>query len=489
MVFSNLLFLYVFLPLNLLLYFLAKDIRTKNAIMLFFSLVFYAWGEPKYVVLLVGMTFADWIFAMLIERSSEAARAKLWVILACIVNLGLIGIFKYGTFALDNVHALTGYPGVIPQIALPIGISFYTFQILSYVIDVYRGEVKAQRNFAHLLMYVSLFHQCIAGPIVRYKDISDEILARSTNPAQFSAGITRFATGLAKKALLANTCGSVTDAILLADKVASNPSLLTANLNALSEKPALLLWLGVLSFMLQIYLDFSAYSDMAIGMGLMIGFHYKENFNYPYTASSVSQFWRQWHISLSTFFRDYVYFPLGGSRRGLTRTVFNLFIVWLLTGLWHGASWNFVLWGLYFFVFIAVEKIFLGKVLDKIPNVFGHVYLLAVVFFSWVLFRFRRLTLVWVVCKGLFCANGNRFSSFETKTMWLNYMFFLVVAIIAVTPALKVFGEKLKNKPGGNDTLAKVYTYGRIPAVIILLLLSTLALVGNSYNPFLYFQF
>lgn len=489
MVFSNLLFLYVFLPLNLLLYFLAKDIRTKNAIMLVFSLIFYAWGEPKYVILLVGMTFADWIFAMLIERSGAPSRAKLWVILACIVNLGLIGVFKYGTFTLDNVHALTGYPGVIPQIALPIGISFYTFQILSYVIDVYRGEVKAQHNFAHLLMYVSLFHQCIAGPIVRYKDISDEILARSTNPSQFSAGITRFAIGLGKKALLANTCGSITDTILLTDKVASNASMLAANLSALSEKPAILLWLGVLSFMLQIYLDFSAYSDMAIGMGLMIGFHYKENFNYPYTASSVSQFWRQWHISLSTFFRDYVYFPLGGSRRGLLRTVFNLFIVWLLTGLWHGASWNFVLWGLYFFVFIAVEKIFLGKVLDKIPHVFGHVYLLAVVFFSWILFRFRRLPLVWVVLKGLFCWNSNPFTNFEAKTVWQNYMFFLIVAMIAVTPFIKTFSEMLRSNDNKNSALIKTYAVAQLPFIIVIIILSTLALVGNSYNPFLYFQF
>ena len=488
MVFSNLIFLYVFLPVNLLFYSLAKDIRTKNVILLIFSLVFYAWGEPKFVLMLVGMTFIDWLFSLGIERYRGTGKAKLFLVFACIFSLGLLGIFKYGSFAVANVQALTGFPSVIPNIALPIGISFYTFQILSYVIDVYRGEIPAQRNFGLLLMYKSLFHVCIAGPIVRYKDISEELLERHTAPAQFSAGITRFAIGLGKKALLANTCSSITDTILLADKAASDLASLAANGSVLSAKPALLLWLGVFSFMLQIYLDFSAYSDMAIGMGLMIGFHYKENFLYPYTASSVTQFWRLWHISLSRFFRDYVYFPLGGSRKGIVRTIFNLFVVWLLTGLWHGASWNFVLWGLYFFLFIALEKILLGKVLEKIPKVFGHTYLLTVVFFSWILFRFRRLSLVWVVCKGLFCGNGNAFSSFEAKTMWQNYIFFLIIAVIAVTPLIKNIGKAASDKYRGS-TWAKALAYAQIPAVAAIILLSTFALVGNSYNPFIYFQF
>jgi len=489
MVFSNLIFLYVFLPLNLLCYGLAKDIRTKNAVMLVFSLFFYAWGEPKYVLLLVGMALADWMFAQLIERSRGTGLAKLWLFLACAVSLGLLGIFKYGSFALSNVQALTGFPSAVPNIVLPIGISFYTFQILSYVIDVYRGEVTAQRSFTRLLMYVSLFHQCIAGPIVRYKDISDEILFRKTNAAQFSAGITRFAAGLGKKALLANTCGSITDTILLADKIASDSSLLTANISALSTKPALLLWLGVLAFMLQIYLDFSAYSDMAIGMGLMIGFHYKENFKYPYTASSVTQFWRLWHISLGSFFRDYVYFPMGGNRKGLARTILNLFVVWLLTGFWHGASWNFVLWGLYFFIFIAIEKIFLGKLLEKIPKIFGRGYLLFAVFLSWIIFRFRRLPLAWVVFKGLFGLNGNEFTSFEAKTMWQNYIFFLIIAIGAVTPLIKYLGKIPESKKYSGSVLGRAYAWAQIPVVAAIIILSTFALVGNSYNPFLYFQF
>lgn len=489
MVFSNLFFLYIFLPLNLLFYSLAKTIPAKNAVMLVFSLFFYAWGEPKYVLLLVGMVFADWIFALLIENSANKKTAGFWLVLACIVNLGSIGIFKYGTFIAANLKALTGYPAVIPAIALPIGISFYTFQILSYVIDVYRGEVKAQRNFAHLLMYVSLFHQCIAGPIVRYSDVSAEIIKRQTNIPQISAGITRFAVGLAKKALLANTCGLIADAAWLTDSAAAEAGNLAANSAVLASRPAAFLWLGALAFTLQIYLDFSAYSDMAIGMGLMIGFHYKENFLYPYTANSVSHFWRLWHISLSSFFRDYVYFPLGGSRRGLARTVFNLFIVWLLTGLWHGASWNFVLWGLYFFVFIAAEKVFLAGVLKKLPKVFGHIYTLTVVLFSWVLFRFRQLPLGWLVFKGMFALNKNPFTSFETKTMWLNYIFFLAVAIIAVTPLVKKISDYFASPKVAATVPGIIINYARIPAVILSVILSTFALVGNSYNPFLYFQF
>lgn len=489
MVFSNLLFLYVFLPMNLLLYSLAKTIRTKNAIMLVFSLMFYAWGEPKYVVLLIGMALADWGFALLIERHRGSGLARLWVFAACFVSLGLLGIFKYGTFALTNLQALSGFPAAVPQIALPIGISFYTFQILSYVIDVYRGEVVAQRSFPHLLMYVSLFHQCIAGPIVRYKDISDEIFNRRSTSSEFSAGVTRFATGLAKKALLANTCGSLTDTILLADKTAADLTAFNTNAALLAGKPAAMLWLGVLAFALQIYIDFSAYSDMAIGMGKMIGFHYKENFNYPYTAYSVSRFWRQWHISLGSFFRDYVYFPLGGNRRGTARTLLNLFIVWLLTGFWHGASWNFVLWGLYFFVFIALEKLFLGKWLEKAPRFIGRAYQLTVVYFGWILFRFRSLPLAWIVFKGMFAANGNPVTSFEAGTLWLNNVFFLIIAVLAATPLLKILGRKLGEKAAVSPRMNGAFMSAQTVAVLVLILLSTLALVGNSYNPFLYFQF
>ena len=342
MVFSSLFFLYVFLPLNLVLYRLMPTIRAKNVLMTVFSLIFYAWGEPVYVFLLLGMTFADWLLAQYVgSRARRSTAAKWGVAATCLVNLGLLAVFKYGTFFMENTHNLLGFPDQVVQIALPIGISFYTFQLLSYVVDVYRGEVEPQRSFPTLLLYVSLFHQCIAGPIVRYKDINHELLERRATRSDVSYGITRFTVGLAKKAVLANACGSLADQLLVADKTPTAEALQT-----ISGQPTLALWVGALAFMLQIYLDFSAYSDMAIGMGRMIGFHYRENFNYPYMSLSITDFWRRWHISLSSFFRDYVYIPLGGNRCGKGRVLFNLFVVWALTGFWHGASWNYMCWGL-----------------------------------------------------------------------------------------------------------------------------------------------
>lgn len=489
MVFSNLIFLYAFLPLNLLFYVLARGIRMKNAVMLVFSLIFYACGEPKYVLLLIGMALADWLLALAVEKAGSTPWRRAALIGACAVSLGLLGVFKYGTFVLGNLNALTGFPSVIPEIALPIGISFYTFQLLSYVVDVYRGEVPAQRDFFKLLLYTSLFHQCIAGPIVRYRDVSEEILYRKVNITEISRGIGRFTTGLGKKALLANTCGVLADTLLLADTAASDASLLAENTAALAARPALGLWLGVLCFMLQIYLDFSAYSDMAIGMGLMIGFHYKENFDYPYASRSVSEFWRRWHISLGSFFRDYVYIPLGGNRKGMGRTVFNLLVVWFLTGLWHGASWNFVLWGLYFFVFIAAEKLFLRRVLEKLPAFFSHLYLLTVVFFGWILFRFRQLSLTGTVLAGLFGLNGNAFTNYETNALLFSHIFFLIVALIAVTPVVKYAGSFLEDASKNRPVIGRINAVVRVAAPPLLMLLSTMALVGNSYNPFLYFQF
>lgn len=489
MVFSNLLFVYMFLPLNLLCYSLARSIRAKNMVLLVFSLLFYAWGEPKYVLLLVGMTLADWLFSLLIERGSGTPLAKVGLVAACVVDLGLLAVFKYGTFFLGNLQTLTGFPSVVPNILLPIGISFYTFQLLTYVVDVYRGEVPAQKQFFHLLMYVSLFHQCIAGPIVRYQHVADEILMRRTTTGDISRGVTRFTVGLGKKALLANTCGLLADRFLLEDGLNATADMASKNADTLMQQPALLLWLGVFAYMLQIYLDFSAYSDMAIGMGLMVGFHYRENFDYPYMSRSVTEFWRRWHISLGSFFRDYVYIPLGGSRHGLPRTILNLLIVWALTGLWHGASWNFVLWGLYFFVFLALEKLFLGRFLDRLPRLFSHLYLLAVVFFGWILFRFRHLSLAWIVTKGLFCANGNAFTSFEAGTVWINYVFFLIAAVLAATPLLRNISAHLQKAAPCSPAAHRVVSASQVAAPVLLLALSTLALVGDSYNPFLYFQF
>lgn len=495
MVFSNLLFIYLFLPLNLIFYFRSKSIAAKNRVMLIFSLIFYAWGEPKYVFLLIAMSLADWFFALQIESRRREGGAKLFLALAVIVNIGLIGVFKYTGFVLHTTQSMFGFPENIPNIALPIGISFYTFQLLTYVIDVYRRDAEAQEDFSRVLLYAGLFHQCIAGPIVRYKDINEEIISRHTNFTRLGLGINRFAVGLAKKALLANVCGKVCDILLIPDSDISNIELLSQNIATLESRSAVALWAGMLFYMLQIYLDFSAYSDMAIGMGYMIGFRYKENFRYPYTTTTVTDFWRKWHISLGSFFRDYVYIPLGGNRRGTARQVFNLFVVWALTGLWHGASWNFVLWGLYYFVFLVIEKFFLNKNRRKnryqsIPKtILSHAYLLIIVYFGWILFKFTSAEMIGTVLKGMFCLNGNTFTSFETSSILKNYLFFTVIAIIGCTPLIRNISKTIKHNAKVSAAYGNLNGVLQIVLPILLLFLSTLSLVGDSYNPFLYFQF
>ncbi len=479
MVFSELVFVYAFLPLNLIVYFLSKNVHVKNNVMLLFSLAFYAWGEPLFVLLLVGVAFVNWLLSLWIGAARARDRrgwATFALVLACIVSLSSIGVFKYGTFFLENLQLFTGYPSVIPEIMLPIGISFYTFQLLSYVVDVYRGEVPAQRKFHLLLLYVSLFHQCIAGPIVRYQDVAVELLRRTTSFKDMSEGITRFAIGFAKKALLANHCDYLANQLI-------------GDTQDLAARPVAALWVSMLCYALMIYLDFSAYSDMAIGMGKMIGFHYKENFNYPYISQSVTDFWRRWHMSLSSFFRDYVYIPLGGNRCSKGRQLFNMLVVWFLTGLWHGASWNFVLWGLYFFVFLALEKLFFGFVLDALPRVFRHVYLLAVVLFGWILFRFEHVADVWTIVCGMFGANGNAWTNFETNTLMLGNIAFLAVAIVACTPIVKMVSKWLTDKGEQSKLVFAAHAFVQVLAPIVLMLLGTAMLVGNSYNPFLYFRF
>lgn len=480
MVFSSLFFVFFFLPLNLALYFFARGINQKNNVMLVFSLVFYAWGEPVYILLLLGMTLADWYLALMMSKHEKGTRpARLLLAAAVVLDLLLLGIFKYGSFFLSNLKILTGFPQNVPSIMLPIGISFYTFQLMTYVIDVYRGDALPQRSFKMLLLYVSLFHQCIAGPIVRYKDICAELEERTVTRAELAEGINRFVTGLAKKAILSNTCALIVDRLLVADG---------GDFSVLASKSVLSLWVGVLAFTLQIYTDFSAYSDMAVGMGKMIGIHYTENFNYPYTATSVSDFWRRWHITLGSFFRDYLYIPLGGSRKGKFRTVLNLLVAWALTGLWHGASWNFMLWGLYFFVFIALEKLFLARFLKSKP-VLAHIYLLVIVFFGWILFKFENLSDILCVLKGMFGANGNAFSDFETLTVIKNHVIILIIAIIGSTPLVKSLSAWLKYRAVRFKGTFAAYTVLQLAVPIGLLLLSAAALVGNSYNPFLYFRF
>ncbi len=490
MVFSSLLFVLVFLPANLFLYFLVDSVKAKNAVLLVFSLVFYAWGEPVYVLILIGMSFFCWLFSRLLERAGgRVGLRRLLMFLSAAVCIGSIGFFKYAGFLVENINLLAGRTLLaVPALSLPIGISFYTFQLLTYVADVYRGDVPAQKSFWRVLLYAGLFHQCVAGPIVRYGDIENELTNRHTDLTEAGRGATRFICGLAKKAVLANGCGAAVDALLLSDAAISDAGLLTQNLALLSGRSALTLWAGMAFYMLQIYLDFSAYSDMAIGMGLICGFHYKENFDYPYISGSVTEFWRRWHISLGTFFRDYVYIPLGGNRKGKARQILNLFAVWALTGLWHGASWNFVLWGLYFFVFLVLEKFVFGKLLEK-TKVLKHVYLLIVVYFGWVLFKFTSLSEVGAVVKGMFCRNGNPLSTFESKDFLMHYVLFFALCVLACTPLVRSVSAYLRKKSENGGAVAVFTGAVNIVLPVCLLAVSVLFLIGDSYNPFLYFRF
>lgn len=478
MVFSSLFFVFLFLPLNLIIYYFAKTVKARNIVMLIFSLIFYAWGEPVYVLLLLFMTFADWLLSIYIEKQKpHSALAKLGVFLMAVINLGLLAVFKYGSFVLENIGYIVGKDFGDFSIILPIGISFYTFQLMSYVVDVYRRDVPAQRNFATLLLYVSLFHQCIAGPIVRYKDVCAELTERKATSQDIADGIWRFCFGLAKKAVLANTCGAIADTLLA-----------TSDNVALENLSVVALWVGILAYALQIYLDFSAYSDMAIGMGRMIGIHYLENFDYPYISRSVTEFWRRWHISLGSFFRDYVYIPLGGNRKGKLRTYINLFVVWFLTGLWHGASWNFVLWGLYFFVFITLEKMFLSKALSK-DRIVSHIYLILVVYFGWILFKFEDTASIFAVLKGMFGLNGNSVTDFETNTLVMSNIFIILFCMLISTPIVKKIGTLVRYTYMDKKAVSVIYSVGRILIPLLLLAVSVISLVGDSYNPFLYFQF
>ena len=477
MVFSSMLFVFLFLTLNLLSQIYLQDIKKKNIAMLVFSLVFYSWSGPRYLILLVGMTFICWMGALLISSTPIGKVQKRYMIITVAMCLVILGIFKYTGFFLTNFQGIFGVPKVIPQIVLPIGISFYTFQLISYVVDVYRGEVRPQRKYWMLLLYSSLFHQCIAGPIVRYQDVAEDIRRRKVSLDEISAGISRFTVGLAKKAVLANGCAAVAD------------SLLSTNAAELAAMPALGIFLGGAAFTLQIYLDFSAYSDMAIGMGLMCGFHYKENFNYPYISDTIREFWRRWHISLSSFFRDYVYIPLGGNRCSRNRQILNLFIVWGLTGLWHGASWNFVIWGLYFGCLLCLERFVLADTISRIPRVLRHVIVMLLVILSWLIFKFTDLGLLGTALKGLFGLNGNGFNGVNVALAFKNNVYFLIFCVIAVTPLGKTLRLMLKNLSRGSVPFYWINAAWDIVHPVLFVILSAMALAGDSYNPFLYFQF
>ncbi len=481
MVFSSLFFVFFFLVVCYGVYFFAKRMKTRNVILLISSLIFYAWGGPALVLLLCLMTFVCWIGAILIDQNIDKRQRLALCITTAVICIAILIIFKYTGFALSTVYSIFNINSAIPSIALPIGISFYTFQLISYVIDVYRGEVAAQKKYWLLLLYASLFHQCIAGPIVRYADVNNDIENRTLSLTDVSSGISRFAVGLAKKSILANGCGAIVDGIF------NGKDGVMMGADGISQLSSGAVLLASLCYMLQLYLDFSAYSDMAIGMGRMVGFHYKENFNYPYIADSVTNFWRRWHISLSSFFRDYVYIPLGGNRVTIPRHIFNMFVVWALTGIWHGANWNYILWGLYWFVFLVLEKYLLKPKKDpKLPIRLVRIAItLIIVFFSTMLFKFNDLSALGQAIANIFLSNGHGFADTQTILTFKNNIFFLIIAILACTPIVPAL-SKLSQKTKATQ---KLRTAADVVMPVILLLISAFALAGDSFNPFLYFQF
>lgn len=466
MVFSSTIFLCVYLPLVLLGYYICPK-KGRNLFLLIVSLVFYAWGEPKYVFLMIFSILVNYIFGRLMDKNrGRQKRMKLLLVLSVVIDLGLLSVFKYTDFIITNVNAIFGSSFDLLNIALPIGISFYTFQAMSYTIDVYRNDVRVQKNLIDFGMYITMFPQLIAGPIVRYADVQDQLADRSVTTADFSEGVMRFVVGLGKKVLLANQMGAVWSEIYALG----------------GDVSALMAWTGAIAYTFQIYFDFSGYSDMAIGLGRMFGFKFPENFRYPYQSVSITDFWRRWHITLSTWFKEYLYIPLGGNRRGLARQALNLLIVWSLTGFWHGAGWNFVMWGLYYFVILFIEKLFLLKALDKLPKFFRHVYALVLIIIGWVIFASDDVSVLLPYLGSMFGANG-AIGGMDVYTL-LTKAALLVICCIASTELPK----KLFLSAAGAMNEKAVFTLKSF-LTIALLALSMILLIGDSYNPFLYFRF
>ena len=449
LLFSSNVFLFAFLPAVLLLYYICP-VRLRNPVLLLFSLFFYGWGEPVYLFLMIGDIVLNYVCGLWIFSDRQKGRSgKLPLVVGIVLNLLLLGYFKYANFLLGDL---------VPTVALPIGISFYIFQSMSYIIDYYRGDAPLQRNVLNFGTYVTLFPQLIAGPIVRYADVAKMINSRKENVAQFASGVRLFMVGLGKKVLLANPMGNLWNLLQV-------------------QEGTLTSWMGLLAYTLQIYFDFSGYSDMAIGLGRMFGFEFLENFNFPYISSSITEFWRRWHISLSTWFKEYVYIPLGGNRKGLSRQVVNIIVVWLLTGLWHGASWNFVFWGGYYAILLILEKSFLLKVLKKIPAVFRHIYTMIAVMLGWALFYFEDSSALFTFIGKLFTPA----SSAGAADLMLGYLPLTVVAAIASTPLLRrILAGKEKTT---------IVRYGAIFASAVILVLCIASLASQSYNPFIYFRF
>ncbi len=466
MLFSSIPFLYYFLPCVLILYFVVPKCL-KNTVLLLSSLVFYAWGEPKYVLLMAVSITLGYVFGLLIEIWRGTKLSKLFLILSIVTSLGLLGYFKYADFFIANFNAATGFSVPLLKIALPIGISFYTFQILSYTVDVYRGEVKAQRNYISLAVYVALFPQLIAGPIVRYSDIAAQLESRTHSFSNVALGTRRFILGLAKKVLIANALGELCDIF-----------------KESNDKSVLFFWLYAIAFTLHIYFDFSGYSDMAIGLGKIFGFDFLENFDYPYISGSITEFWRRWHMSLGSWFRDYVYIPLGGNRVSKARWFLNIFIVWMLTGFWHGAAWNFIVWGLFFAILLIIEKLWLLKPLKK-SKVLSHIYVMFFVIISFVIFNAADMKEAFSYIGGMFGAGGIPFISEEWLYYLRSYGVVLIVAIIGATPLVKKLVLSVKKKSTGE----KIMNIAEPIMLVALLLVITAYLVDGSFNPFLYFRF
>ena len=463
MVFSSIPFLYVFLPAVLALYLVAPR-KLKNPVLLVFSLAFYWWGEPKYTILMLATITFCYMAGLLTEKLRDTRYAKPLLYVSVAVPLLFLGIFKYADFFIGTVSSLTGADIPLLKLALPIGISFYTFQALSYVVDVYRGDTPAQKNWINLATYVVLFPQLIAGPIVRYTTVAEDLGTRKHSLENVALGIRRFVIGLGKKVLIANLLGSLCTAY----RESGDPSVLFS-------------WMYAISFSLQIYFDFSAYSDMAIGIGKILGFRFLENFDYPFISKSITEFWRRWHISLGSWFRDYVYIPLGGNRVKPLRQIFNIMVVWCLTGFWHGAGWTFMSWGLYFGVLLIIEKLFLKKYLDKSPSFIQHIYVIIIVLISFVLFNAETFTMAFSDLKIMFGAAGLPLYSAETLYALRSYAVLLIIALIGATPLVRNLARKIEN--------TKISTVLEPVITAVILIVSTAYLVDGSFNPFLYFRF
>lgn len=468
MVFSSLTFMYIYLPIVLGVYFILPR-KFKNLWMFIAGLFFYAWGEPFYLWIMVLSTLIDYAAGYFMYKFDHSKKIRTICLLCSVVmNLSLLSIFKYSAFFITSINSLLGLSITVPSVALPIGISFYTFQSMSYTIDLYMRNISVQKNPITFATYVTLFPQIVAGPIVRYKDVQNEIETRSININLVGQGVITFVKGLAKKVLLANNIGALWS---------------TIKAQEITELPALTAWIGILAFTFQIYFDFSGYSDMAVGLGKVLGFNFPNNFNFPYISKSIAEFWRRWHITLGTWFREYVYIPLGGNRKGMLRTVINLFITWMLTGFWHGASWNFVIWGIYFGVLIILERLFLGNLLKKIPAILQILYTFILVVFGWVLFEFDKMANVFAYFKAMFGGNSVPLANANTLYYLISYIIVFALCIFFSSDISKKIIDKI-------STRFPKFTKAITPVIIIILLLiCTAYLVDATYNPFLYFRF